>query len=87
MFRWISLYREGLTPGIMSKTFAVLNFLIVGGACMGSRMIDCSSYKVLLASDRPGSHSTNRDWNHLADIDRKSVDFSRSTAIFQVKEL
>ncbi|MGB3642583.1 MAG: hypothetical protein WBA39_34125 [Rivularia sp. (in: cyanobacteria)] len=38
---------EGLTPAIM---FAVLTLLIVGSACMGSSMIDCSSYKVLLTS-------------------------------------
>ncbi|NJL61493.1 MAG: hypothetical protein HC903_06265 [Methylacidiphilales bacterium] len=47
-FRCISLFCctplcEGLTPAVMSKTFTVLKFLIVGGACMGSRMIDFSS--------------------------------------------
>jgi hypothetical protein len=72
---------EGLTPAIMSKTLAVLDFLIAGGACMGSRMIDCSSYEILLASNRPGTHVPNRNWNHLADIDRESVDFSRTAAI------
>jgi hypothetical protein len=72
---------EGLTPAIMSKTFAVLTFLIIGGACMGSRMIDFSSYEFLLASDRPGTHCTNRDWNHLADIDRESIDSSRTAVI------
>ena len=73
---------EGLTLAILSKIFAVLTFLIVGGACMGSSMIDRSSYGVLLTSYRPGTDCTDRDRNYTADIHRESIDFSRSTTIF-----
>jgi hypothetical protein len=75
-------FSEGLTPALISKNFAVLTFLIVGGACLGSNMIDCSSYEVLLTSYGPGADRTNRDWSHIADIDRESIDFSRSSVIF-----
>ena len=78
---------EGLTPAIMSKIFAVLTFLILGGACLGISMIDCSSYKVLLASYRPRADWTDSNWNHIADINSEAIDFSRSSAIFQVKKL
>ena len=72
---------EGLTPAIMSKIFAVLTFLIVGGACIGSSMIDRSSYGVLLTSYRPEAESTDSDWNHIADINSESIDFSRAAVI------
>lgn len=67
---------------IMSKIFAVLTFLIVGGACMGSGIIDSSYYRVLLTSYRPGADCTDRDWNHIADIEGESIDFSRSSVIY-----
>lgn len=73
---------EGLTPAVTSKIFAVLTFLIVGGACMGSNTIDYSSYGVLLTSYGPGTDCTDRDRNHIADIHSESIDFSRSATIF-----